>query len=507
MIGRTLRNRYEVKELLGEGSTATVYKALDRRLGREVALKVLLPHVRDTVRKRFFQEATAVAQLNHPNIMAIYDMDEEDDMHFLVVEYVEGDSLGEYIPSPPETIVDLGRQIALALHYAHDRQIIHRDIKPANIKVTAGGQAKIMDLGLALPKDAKRVTTDGMIIGTPAYLSPEQAQGFTLDYRTDIYSLGVVLYEMAAGQLPFASDDIPVLLMQHVKQPPPPPRLVVPTLPVSLEAVILKALEKNPVRRFQTCAALAQALSASLRAEQNEAPTQPASPVKPEISSNNLPEARVPLRVLVADDHTMLRKTLINFLGQHDELMVIGEAGDGESALNQVLSLLPDVLLLDLNMPIRGGLEILPDVRRQAPNVKVLVLTGRDEDWYITQALRAGAHGYMLKSASETDLLDGIRKVVQGHLVLGQGVAEKVVSGMLNRGEVGKLTDSERQLLLLVAGGYDNEAIAERMGLPMPAVIETLAKAIDKMKARDRHAAALQALRQGYILLDELQSL
>lgn len=507
MIGRTLRNRYEVRELLGEGSTATVYKALDRRLGREVALKVLLPHVRDTVRKRFFQEATAVAQLNHPNIMAIYDMDEEDDVHFLVVEYVEGDSLAEHIPSPPETIVDLGRQIALALHYAHDRQIIHRDIKPANIKVTAGGQVKIMDLGLALPKDAKRVTTDGMIIGTPAYLSPEQAQGFTLDYRTDIYSLGVVLYELAAGQLPFASDDIPVLLMQHVKQPPPPPRLVVPTLPVSLEAVILKALEKNPVRRFQTCAALAQALTASLRAEQHEAPTQPASPVKPNVSANNLPEARAPLRVLVADDHTMLRKTLINFLSQHDELIVIGEAGDGESALNQVLSLLPDVLLLDLNMPIRGGLEILPDVRRQAPNVKVLVLTGRDEDWYITQALRAGAHGYMLKSASETDLLDGINKVVQGHLVLGQGVAEKVVSGMLNRGEVGKLTDSERQLLLLVAGGYDNEAIAERMGLPMPTVIETLAKAIDKMKARDRHAAALQALRQGYILLDELQSL
>ena len=507
MIGRTLRNRYEVKELLGEGSTATVYKALDRRLGREVALKVLLPHVRDTVRKRFFQEATAVAQLNHPNIMAIYDMDEDGDVHFLVVEYVEGDSLTSYIPSPPEVVVDLGRQIALALHYAHDRQIIHRDIKPANIKVTAGGQAKIMDLGLALPKDAKRVTTDGMIIGTPAYLSPEQAQGFTLDYRTDIYSLGVVLYEMAAGQLPFASDEIPVLLMQHVKQPPPPPRLIVPNLPVSLEAVILKTLEKNPVRRFQTCGALAQALTASLRAEQHEAPTQPTSPVRPELSSSNLPETRAPLRVLVADDHTMLRKTLINFLAQHDELMVIGEAGDGESALSQALSLLPDVLLLDLNMPIRGGLEILPDVRRQAPNVKVLVLTGRDEDWYITQALRAGAHGYMLKSASETDLLDGINKVVQGHLVLGQGVAEKVVSGMLNRGEVGKLTDSERQLLLLVAGGYDNEAIAERMGLPMPAVIETLAKAIDKMKARDRHAAALQALRQGYILLDELQTL
>jgi serine/threonine-protein kinase len=121
MIGRILRNRYEILELLGDGSTATVYKAVDRRLGRDVALKVLLPHVRDSVQKRFFQEATAVAQLNHPNIMAIFDMDEDGGTHFLVVEYVEGDSLSHYVPSAPEVVVDLGQQIALALHYAHER--------------------------------------------------------------------------------------------------------------------------------------------------------------------------------------------------------------------------------------------------------------------------------------------------------------------------------------------------------------------------------------------------
>src|SRR5215207_7945317 len=241
MIGRTVHNRYQINELLGEGSTATVYKAQDTRLGREVALKVLLPHVRDTVRKRFFQEATAVAALNHPGIMAIYDIDETDDMNFLVIEYVEGETLGAFIPSTPQQVVDIGRQIAQALHYAHERQIIHCDIKPANIKVTSSGQVKIMDLGLALPRDAKRVTADGMIIGTPAYLSPEQAQGMTLDYRTDIYSLGIVLYEMAAGELPFLSDDIPALLLQHVKEPPPPIRSINPNVPVALEGVILKA--------------------------------------------------------------------------------------------------------------------------------------------------------------------------------------------------------------------------------------------------------------------------
>ncbi|MEP7294376.1 MAG: protein kinase, partial [Chloroflexota bacterium] len=493
MIGRTLRNRYQIYELLGEGSTAAVYKALDKRLGRDVALKVLLPHVRDTVRKRFFQEATAVAMLNHPGIMAIYDIDEEDDHNFLVIEYVEGDTLAAYVPATPDQVVEIGRQIAQALHYAHERQIIHRDIKPANIKVTSSGQVKIMDLGLALPRDAKRVTADGMIIGTPAYLSPEQAQGMVLDYRTDIYSLGIVLYEMAAGQLPFLSDDIPSLLLQHVKEPPPSIRQHHPEVPVALESVIFKALEKNPSHRYQSSGALAQALGAALSG--SETPTQPTRALKA--------AERPTVRIALADDHAVLRQTLVNFLSQRDEFIIVGEAGDGNGALQLALELQPDVLLLDLNMPGKGGLEALPEIRAQAPNVKVLVLTGRDEEWYITQALKAGAHGYLLKSASESDLIDGILKVTQGTLVLGRGVAEKVVTGML-KPSPNKLTEDERQILLLIAGGYETEQIAERLNLPLPLLIESLARAMDKMKSKDRHAAALQALRQGDILLDEL---
>ena len=499
MIGRTLRNRYHILELLGDGSTATVYKAADKRLGREVALKVLLPHVRESVQKRFFQEATAVAQLNHPNIMAIYDMDEEGGTHFLVVEYVEGDSLSRYIPSSPEIVVNLGQQIAMALHYAHERDIIHRDIKPANIKVTPQGVVKIMDLGLALPREAKRVTADGMIIGTPAYLSPEQAQALALDRRTDIYSLGVVLYEMATGQLPFSSDDIPALLVQQVKQPPPPPRIINPDIPLAMESVILKALEKQPGRRYQTAEALAQALQASVHAESVSQPTMAARPV-------TAPLSRPPLRLVLADDHNILRKTLVSFLSERDDMMVVGEAADGEAALQQVLALQPDVVLLDLNMPIKGGLEVLPEIRHGVPSAKVLVLTGRDEDWYITQALRAGAHGYILKSANENDLIDGIRKVAQGTLVLGSGVAEKVVTGAL-RGTNEKLSQDERMVILMVASGYDNDGISARLNMPMTLVVETLAHAMDKLGAKDRHAAALKALRRGDILLEELHGL
>lgn len=519
MIGRKLRNRYEILEHLGDGSTATVYKALDTRLQREVALKVLLPHVRESTRKRFFQEATAAAALNHPNIMAIYDIDDEGDQPFLVVEYVDGVALSHYLRAAAEVVVDLGQQIALALQYAHDRQIIHRDIKPANIKVTPDGRVKIMDLGLALPREAKRVTAHGMVIGTPAYLSPEQAQGLPLDNRTDIYSLGIVLYELITGQLPFNADDIAALLLQQVKQMPPPPRLIVADLPIKLEAVILKALEKNPTRRFQSCKALAMALTDSLKPDTGDLEAQDdTQKTRPPLGDTDRLNAgfssqagrsiKPALRVILADDHTILRKTLASFLENRDDFVIVAEAADGEGALQQTLSILPDVLVLDLNMPIKSGLDVLPVVRSQAPSVKVLVLTGRDEDAYIVRALRAGAHGYMLKSADEDEFIDGLLKVTQGQLVLGRGVAERIVSGLLTGdGDKNRLDDSERKVLMCVAAGYENDAIARYTKISVPMIIETLARAMNKLGAKDRHAAALLALRRGDILLDELQAL
>ena len=424
MIGQILQKRYEIVEHLGDGSTATVYKALDTRLGRSVALKILLPHVRSTTRSRFFQEAHAAAQLNHPNIMAIYDMVEDVEQPFLVVEFIEGLPLSDYIPSPPETVVNLGYQIAVALDYAHEREIIHRDIKPANIQVTTEGQVKLMDLGLALPREATRVTADGMIIGTPAYLSPEQAQGHKLDYRTDIYSLGIVLYEMVTGQLPFDADEISALLLQQVKQPPPPPRLIVPDIPSALEEVILTALDKQPEHRYQSCRDMAEALHDSLL---KNATAQIPHPVRQSAS----PAEKSVIRLILADDHSVLRRALVSELELRPDFKVVAEAADGDEALARTLELLPDVLVLDLNMPGRGGLDVLPEIRQQAPDVKVLVLTGREESGYIVRALRAGANGYILKSSDEDELSDAILQVCKGHLVLGRGVTEKVVTGLL----------------------------------------------------------------------------
>ena len=519
MIGLRLRNRYQIVEHLGDGSTATVYKAIDERLEREVAIKLLLPQVRESTRKRFFQEATSVAQLNHPNIMAIYDIDEDDGRHFLVIEYVEGVSLTQYVPSAPEVVVDLGLQIGRALQYAHERQIIHRDIKPANIQVTPDGTIKLMDLGLALPHDAKRVTAHGMVIGTPAYLSPEQAQGMKLDHRTDIYSLGIVLYELATGQLPFNADDIGALLLQQVKAAPPPPRLISSEIPVALENVILKALEKNPIRRFQSCAALVTALEAvipeatdadadTLSRRPAWADTLQAAALARQQGYGALAQKRA-LRIILADDHALLRTTLANLLEMNDEFVVVAEAGDGETALQQTLSILPDVLVLDLNMPGKGGLDILPAVRENAPQVKVLVLTGRDEDAYIMRALRAGAHGYILKSSDENDLMQALKKVMIGELALGRGVAEKIVGGMLspNAPAESSLSETDQEILLYIAAGYENDQISKELDIPLVRLIEILATILDKLGASDRHSAALTAIRKGYILLEDLHSL
>jgi DNA-binding NarL/FixJ family response regulator/tRNA A-37 threonylcarbamoyl transferase component Bud32 len=517
MIGRKLLNRYQIQEHLGDGSTATVYKAVDTRLGRQVALKILLPHVRESTRNRFFQEALAAAQLNHPNIMSIYDIGDDEDFHFLVVEYVDGLSLASYIPSPPMTVINFGRQIASALQYAHDRQVIHRDIKPANIKVTPGGVVKIMDLGLALPRDAQRVTAEGMVIGTPAYLSPEQAQGYALDHRTDIYSLGIVLYEMATGHLPFDSDEIPALLLQQVRQPAPPPRLMAPDLPVDLERIILRTLEKNPARRFQSCEALGNALQAVLTGSpsataETPKPAAPSADGQTDAKRATQPtgtvrRARPTVRVMLADDHTILRRSLASFLQQQDDFLVVAEASNGDEALQQVKATLPDVLLLDLNMPGRGGLDVLPNIRAEAPNVRVLILTGREEDWYIMRALRTGAHGYLLKTTDENDLVDGIRKVLQGQTVLGQGVAEKLVGTMSMDSMGGPLSATEKQVLLYVAAGLENVEIARQMQVTQQVVIESLASVMNKLGAGDRHSAALAALRQGLIDLNAVQDL
>jgi DNA-binding NarL/FixJ family response regulator/tRNA A-37 threonylcarbamoyl transferase component Bud32 len=508
MIGRKLNNRYEVIELIGEGATAAVYRGLDTRLQRTIAIKIMFPYVDSTTRKRFQREALAAAKLNHPSIMGIYDVDEEDDQPYLIIEHIKGRPLFSFIPSAPNVVVNFGRQICLALDYAHQQGLIHRDIKPANIHITPDGQVKIMDFGLAISGESKRLTATGRIIGTPAYLSPEQAQGLTLTPRTDIYSTGVVLYELATGVLPFDADDIGVLLLQQVKKQPKPPKDIVPEIPEELQRVILKALAKQPDARFKTAGEMANALAA---AAQHRDLTVDTDAVAERIEQVQLEEAEKQaaadkvIRVALADDHRILRASLAVFLDDTEGIEVVGQADDGAQALALVRELEPDVLLLDLNMPGTGGLDVLPEIRETLPNIKVLILTGRDEDSYIMRALRAGAHGYVLKTTDEDALVQAVQDVAEGHVVLGHGVAERVVQLMTyeERPREG-LSEIEETILLGVAAGLTNDQIAERLRIDPQLVAAQLVTLIEQFGAQSRSEVALIALRRGVISLDDL---
>jgi DNA-binding NarL/FixJ family response regulator len=426
--------------------------------------------------------------------MTIYDVGRDKDTYYIVVELVKGKPLYDFIPCPPTMVARYGQQICMALDYAHRQGVIHRDIKPANIYVTDDNSIKLMDFGLAIPIDGerKRVTASGSVIGTPVYLSPEQAQGKPLTSQTDLYSLGVVLYEMVTGQLPFDADDISIILMQHVTKQARPPRELNPAVPVWLESAILKSLEKDLQKRFTSAAAMAAAL---------QDPTATGS--TPGIVSD-----RSQIRVILADDHAIIRAPLAAYLELAGDIKVVGEASNGEEAIALAKQLKPHVVLLDLNMPKMSGMMALPFLKKDNPNIRVLILTGRDETPLIMQALRSGANGYILKTSTEDELVKSVRDAYAGGMVLGSGITEKLVDGLRNIGNEDPLTTEEHDVLRYAAAGYDdNEKIAQKMRIDEVQVTRLLTSAIDKLGAASRAEAALMALRAGWMLLEDIHAL
>lgn len=253
--------KYQTTELLGRGGFATVYKAENTILGNVVALKVLDAALAtdETFVRRFLQEAQQTVRLDHPNIMRVLDLDKVDGKLFIVMEYVPGKNLRDSLTQQAVSLdqaAKIVRQIGSALDYAHSHQIVHRDVKPSNIMIRDDGQVKLADFGIAKAVEGARLTLTGTTIGTPIYMSPEQSQGATVDGRSDIYSLGVIAFELITGQVPFQGDTAAVIYKQIHEQPPLPSSLA-ERAKGPMEPVLLKALAKEPINRYQTGKAFA----------------------------------------------------------------------------------------------------------------------------------------------------------------------------------------------------------------------------------------------------------
>ena len=270
VVGEVVADRYELEELVGTGGMSSVFKARDRLLERQVALKILHEHYladADYV-ERFRNEARAVAQLAHPNIVTVIDRGEQDGRQFIVFEYVEGENLKQVVTRsgalPVREAVDLALQIARALGYAHQRGIVHRDVKPQNVILNEDGRAKVTDFGIARSLDVDGMTQTGTVLGTSDYIAPEQAQGQRVDEKTDVYSLGVVLYELLSGELPFRGEGFVAVAMQHVNEPPPSVLDRRGDVPPRLALAIERAMAKRPEDRHASMDEFVADLEASL---------------------------------------------------------------------------------------------------------------------------------------------------------------------------------------------------------------------------------------------------
>ncbi len=268
--GKSLNNRYLIEEMLGQGGMSAVFKATDPNLKRVVAVKMIHSHLSnnpDFVR-RFEEEAAAVAQLRHPGIIQVYDFSQDDDVYYMVLEFVPGETIQDHLKRlnasgrrlSTAKAIEYMANICDAVDYAHQRGMIHRDIKPANLMLNTLGQVILMDFGIAKIVGGQTHTATGAVVGTAMYMSPEQIKGERPDKRTDIYSLGVTLFEMVSGRPPFEAESAMTLMMMHINDPVPNLKNINPDVPDELVAVIDKALAKDPNERYQTAAQMAAAL-------------------------------------------------------------------------------------------------------------------------------------------------------------------------------------------------------------------------------------------------------
>lgn len=527
--------RYTIGAVIGGGATGSVYAGVDSLTGEKVAIKALrreLVASMPELVERFRQEGDALRRLNHPNIVKVMTTAEEDGQHYIVMEYVGGGSLADLLRRQPKLPIDRAVGIALelsdALSRAHHLDILHRDIKPANILLAEDGTPRLTDFGLARVGSSQALTTAGSILGTFAYLSPEACYKQKLDARSDIWSFGIVLFEMLTGQLPFEGDT-PFEVMHAINhQPLPDPTWQREDIPPALADLLRKMLMKDRPARIASARLVGAALEDIQRKIKDGDrgqifPVPPVSLVSPrkETISPSIPLPAAPrhpsskIRVLIVDDHAVVRQGLRTFIDIQDDMQVVGEGEDGAQAVELAMRLQPDIVLLDLVMPQMDGVEATRQILECSPKSRVLILTSFGEDDKVFPAIRGGAQGYLLKNIHPNDLIQAVRETHQGKVQLHPDIAKKLMSAVAAappaqeispasnasalppKSVMTDLTERELEVLRLIARGMNNHEIAEKMVISQKTVKTHVSNILGKLGVEDRTQAAIWALKHG----------
>ena len=508
-----LQDRYRLVERIGESGMGIVYRAYDETLGRDVAIKFLRPGqiASAELGARFLREARSVARLSHPNVMTLYDVGHEGDWHYLVLEYIPGLNLHDLMlergsPLPMDEGLHAICGALEALAYAHARGIVHRDIKPENIMVTPDGRVKVTDFGLALARGDVRLTQEGMVVGTVLYIAPEVISGAPPDRRADLYAMGAVLYELLTGSAPFSGENPMAVFSQALNAPVTAPRTLDERIPIAVERVILKLLAKNPDDRYASAEEALAALADLQVPRMGRETSQPAIPLRRAAGVASTPSNKI--RVLLVDDQALFRAGLRTLLSVQPDFEIVGEAENGEQGLRSAERLCPDVVLMDLRMPVLDGVAATRRLGEIRPDCRVIVLTTFDDDEYIFDGLRAGAQGYLLKDTAPDVLFDAIRAAARGESVLQPSVAAKVVAQFARMtGQpprppaplVEPLSGREIEVLRLIAEGRTNREIAGTLYIAEGTVKNHVTNILGKLGVRDRTQAALKARELGLV--------
>jgi serine/threonine protein kinase len=417
---------YRLDRLIGCGAMGDVYLGTDIQTGETVAVKKLRIELTDNmvhIVERFLREGEALRRLNHPNIVKVLATIDEGAQHFIVMEYVGGGSLADLIQRehqlPFERVVSIGLEMSDALSRAHHLHILHRDIKPANILLAEDGTPRLTDFGLARIDELPRLTESRSILGTLCYLSPEVLEGRQVDESSDIWSFGVVLFEMLTGQLPFNGESLFDLIWAIKNQPLPVLENLRGGIPPALANLIRRMLRKDSAARVSSVRqvgveleTIQKELAAKESSLDQEAPVNPA-PI---------------IRVLIADDHAVVRQGLRMFMDLQEDMQVVGEGTNGSEAIELAEKLKPDIVLLDLVMPQMDGVEATARIKTICPQARVIILTSFGEDDKVFPAIQAGAQGYLLKDIRPDDLIRAVRDAYQGKPQLHPDIVQKLMS-------------------------------------------------------------------------------